>query len=161
MKSTIKLAVKYLSYGISMGCTSFVVMCLSYAALGGDAFLEAVFQDFARQALGAMLVGIACGSTAIIYQFNRPSRPLKILIHFLVGMGVFYPVSIHLGWIPFHPDRILFTLVQFLFSCGIFLLIWSLFYLFNRSEANRINKRLRELERNGGPTDISGFKVKK
>lgn len=153
MRHKIRLAVRYLLYGISMGCTSFVVMCLSYAVFGGDDFLAAIFQDFPRQSLGAMLVGLACGGTAIIYQFDRPSRTAKILIHFFVGMGVFYPVSIRLGWFPFHPDRVLFTLLQFLFSCGIFLIIWFCFYLFNRNEANRINRRLRELERGGA--DVS------
>lgn len=149
MRSTIRLAVKYLLYGIAMGCTSFVVMCLSYALFGGEAFLAAIFLDFARQASGAMLVGIACGSTAIIYQFERPARSLKILLHFCIGMGVFFPISLRLGWIPFHPDRPLFTLLQFLLACGIFLLIWSFFYLFNRKEADQINKRLRELEQEG------------
>ena len=70
------------------------------------------------------------------------------MIHFGVGMGVFYPVSIYLGWIPFYPDRIDYTVLQFLFSCAIFMLIWFCFYLFNRNEAKRINKRLRELELN-------------
>lgn len=146
MKQTVKLVIKYILYGISLGCTSFVIMCLSYFAWGGEDILMQICKDFARQALGAMIVGIACGSTSIIYQFNRPSGLFKTIIHFCVGMGVFYPVGVYLGWIPFYADRILFTVLQFLASCGIFMLIWSCFYLFNRNEAKKINKRLRELE---------------
>lgn len=146
MKRTVKLVIKYILYGISLGCTSFVIMCLSYFWGGGEDLLMLICKDFARQSAGAMLVGIACGGTAIIYQFNRPCGFVKVLIHFCVGMGVFYPVAIYLGWFPFYPDRMLFTVVQFLFSCGIFMAIWFCFYLFNRNEAKRINERLRELE---------------
>lgn len=147
MKHTVRLVFKYLLYGISFGCTFFVIMCLSYFVFGGEDLLMAIMKDFAKQSIGAMIVGIACGGTSIVYQFDRPSGLLKIVIHFCVGMGVFYPVGISLGWIPFHPDRIVLTVLQFLSSCGIFMAIWFCFYLFNRNEAKRINQRLKELER--------------
>lgn len=147
MKHTVKLVIKYILYGISLGCTFFVIMCLSYALCGGETFLLQIFNDFARHSIGAMIIGIACGGTAVIYQFERPSAFGKIIIHFCVGMGVFYPISIYLDWIPFYPDRIIRTVVQFLLSCGIFMIIWCCFYLFNRNEAKKVNERLRELER--------------
>lgn len=153
MKHTVKLVIKYIFYGISLGCTFFVLTGLSYFAFGGEDALTPVCRDYARQAIGSMLVGIACGGTSVVYQFSRPSAFWKIIIHFCVGMGVFYPVSIYLGWIPFYPDRIIFTVLQFLFSCGIFMVIWFCFYLFNRNEAKRINKRLREIERNARMND--------
>lgn len=147
MKHIVKLAVKYILYGISIGCTSFVIMCLSYSIGGGEDTLMKIFEDFTRQSLGAILVGIACGGTVIVYHFDRPSYFWKIIIHFCVGMGVFYSTAIYLGWIPFYHDRKIITILQFLFSCGIFMAIWFCFYLFNRNEAKRINKRLKELER--------------
>ncbi len=147
MKHIVKLVTKYILYGISIGCTSFVLMCMSFYIGGGEEILVSICKDFARQSVGAMLVGIACGGTAVIYQFNRPSQLIKVIIHFCVGMGVFYPVAINLGWIPFHPDRIIQTVLQFLSSCGIFIVVWFCFFLFNRKEAKRINQRLKELER--------------
>ncbi len=147
MKQTVKLIIKYIFYGISLGCTSFVIMCLSFYLGGGEDLLTAIYQDFARQSMGSMIIGIACGGTSIIYQFDRPSGLWKTILHFCVGMGVFYPMAVWLGWIPFYPDRILYTVLQFLSSCGIFMAIWFCFYLFNRNEAKKINKRLRELER--------------
>lgn len=146
MRHTIKLVIKYILSGISLGCTFFVIMCLSYSIWGEEDILLLISKDFTRQSIGAIIIGVACGSTSIIYQFDRPSYFLKILIHFCVGMGVFYPIAIYLGWIPFYPDRIIFTVLQFLSSCGIFVIIWLVFYLFNRNEAKRINKRLKELE---------------
>lgn len=111
--------------------------------------LEEICRDFARQSVGAMIVGIACGGTAVIYQFRRPSVMVKVIIHFCVGMGVFYPIALYLGWIPFCPDRVIMTALQFLSSCIIFMIIWFCFYLFNRNEAKRINQRLRELGQDG------------
>ncbi len=147
MKQMVKLVIKYILYGISWGCTCFVIMCLSFLIGGGENALMPIVKDFARQSVGAMLVGIACGGTAVIYQFNRPSEFAKVIIHFCVGMGIFYPTAVYLGWIPFYSDRPLYTVFQFLFSCGIFMAIWFCFYMFNRNEAKRINERLRELER--------------
>lgn len=148
MKHTVKLVIKYILYGISWGCTFFVIMCLSFFVGGGEDLLMLISEDFARQSIGAMVVGVACGGTAIVYQFERPSVVMKTIIHFCVGMGVFYPTAVYLGWIPFYPDRVILTVLQFLSSCVIFMIIWFCFYLFNRNEAKRINKRLRELELN-------------
>ncbi|EOT24753.1 hypothetical protein C805_02966 [Eubacterium sp. 14-2] len=147
MKQTVKLVVKYILYGISLGCTFFVIMCLSYFVGGGEALLRPIFKDFARHSVGAMIVGIACGGTAVVYQFHRLSSLAQMIIHFCIGMGVFFPTAIYLGWIPFYPGRVIYTILQFLLSCGIFMAIWLCFYLFNRNEAKRINERLRELER--------------
>lgn len=145
-----RLIVKYLWSGIAVGCTSFVIMCLSFSLFGGEEELAMIFDDFTRQALGAVLVGIGCGTPAIVYQFNRPSLFWKTAIHFCIGMGVFYPSAIRLGWIPFFPDNVFYSLLQFLCSCMIFMGIWSCFALYNRSEAARINKRLKEIERENG-----------
>ena len=35
MRHTVKLIIKYILYGISLGCTFFVIMCLSYFVGGG------------------------------------------------------------------------------------------------------------------------------
>lgn len=146
MKYHVKLVIQYLFYGIAWGCMFFVFICLTGFLTNGEEFLLPVVKDFARQAIGAMIVGISCGSTAIVYQFEKLSGWAKILIHFVVGMGVFYPVAVYLGWIPFYPERILYTIIQIFASCAIFAAIWFCFYWFNRNEARKINKRLQELE---------------
>lgn len=146
MKKWIKLGIKYFCYGISWGCTVLVLICLAAYAMNKSAYFTFIMEDFARQAIGAMVVGVACGGTAVVYQFEQLSAMTKFLIHFGIGMGVFYPVSLYLGWFPFHSGQMLYTILQFLFSCGIFVGIWLCFYLFNRSDARKINARLRELE---------------
>ena len=147
MKHIGKMLIKYIFYGISWGCTFFVFTCLMLSLFGGEDYLRMIMEDFTRQAIGSMIVGIGSASIAIIYQFEKPSEAVKRLIHFGVGMGVFYPTAIYLGWIPFYPDKILHTISSFFISCSIFMAIWFCFYLFNRGEARKINNRLRELEK--------------
>lgn len=147
MKRIGKMVIKYIFYGISWGCTFLVFTCLMFSLFGGEDYLRMIMEDFTRQAIGSMIVGIGSASIAIIYQFEKPSEAVKRLIHFGVGMGVFYPTALYLGWIPFYPDKILYTFSSFLISCGIFVAIWFCFYLFNRGEARKINNRLRELEK--------------
>lgn len=146
MKRAVILIIKYLFFGISYGCTFFVFYCLCCHAFGAEDTLSLIMNDFVKHAVGCILVGIGFGSTPIVYLSRRIPYGAKIFIHFAVGMSVFYSIALSLGWIPFHPDRLLYTLLQFLFSCCCFAVIWFCFYLFYRNDAKKINHRLKELE---------------
>lgn len=146
MKQQIKLIVKFLFWGISWGCTFFVCYCLCCHAFGAEAVLSTILNDFAKQAIGCILVGIGFGTTPIVYVSRRIPFGAKVAIHFTVGMSIFYPVAIYLGWFPFHPSQLLHTMLQFLLSCGIFAVIWGCFHLYYKNEAKKINHRLTELE---------------
>lgn len=146
MKQQIRLIVRFLFWGISWGCTFFVCYCLCCHAFGAKAVLSAILNDFVKHAAGSILVGIGFGTTSIVYVSRRIPLSAKAAIHFTVGMSIFYPVAIYLGWFPFHPDRLLRTMLQFLLSCGIFAVIWLFFYLLQIKDAKKINDRLRELE---------------
>ena len=75
------------------------------------------------------------------------SRSLQILIHFTVGLGVYFLTALYLGWIP---RQLSWSLAAF-FAVGIlsFIVIWALFYLYNKNEAQKWNQRLKELEKEG------------
>ena len=145
MKQNVKLITKYLLYGISYGCTFFVINCWLMYLTDGAAALMPVMQNFSQQAAGAILTGIACGSTAIVYKFDRLPLRYKVLIHFVIGIGTFYPMAIYLKWIPFYPGDILYTAIQLLITCGIFAVIWLAFFLYEYIEAKSINKKLKEI----------------
>lgn len=144
--ATIITFIKYLFYGITWGCTCLVLSCVCVSIFDGKEALFPVWNDFVKHAAGSVLVGIACGSTSIVYQFKQIPGPGKVLIHFLIGMGAFYPTAIYLGWFPFRPEHIGYTILQFLLSCGIFFAIWFCFYLLEWFEAKKINSKLREMK---------------
>lgn len=146
MKQMVKLIIKYLSLGISYGCTFFVCTCLILFLAGGEKALIPITQNFSHQAIGAVLTGIACASTAIVYEFDNISFRYKVLIHVAVGMGTFYPVAFSLKWISFYPEKIWNTVIQILITCGIFAIIWLIYFFLSYMEARKINQRLKEME---------------
>lgn len=146
MKHTVKLIVRYLYLGVSLGCMVFVFICLTGYLTGGEAFLEPVLKDFGRQVLGAVITGIACASTSFLYRIERLSMGIKLLIHVVVGMGSFCAVSVYLGWFSFRSKEIEDLLSPFLVFFGLFGILWICFYIYGRQDARKINDRLRELE---------------
>ncbi len=106
-----------------------------------------IVQNFAAQAIGAMLTGIACASTSVIYQFQKIRMRYKVIFHFVIALGTYYPIAIYLKWIPYYPEKIGYTVVQILITCGIFAAIWLIFFLFECIEAKNINQKLKELEK--------------
>lgn len=139
------LILKRLFWGISWGCTFFVLTALIGYLTAGKAFLEPILEDFAAQALGAMLVGIFCGSTAIVYDIERLAPGMRIFIHFTVGLGGYLCVAYKLQWMP--VDNFGHILAFILTGVFVFMIIWAAFYFHNRREAQKVNKRLKELER--------------
>jgi len=136
---------KYIGLGVSWGCTVFVFMNFIGYWINGEEFLEAVIGDFTRQALGCIIVGIACASTSFIYQVERLSFLQQTLFHFVVGLSVFFIVAFSLNWIPTH-SILLIIFVPILNIC-IFTFVWFLFYLYNSIEAKKMNEKLNEINK--------------
>lgn len=141
-----KKVVGYILYGIAYGCTWLVLVCFVGNLVIGEAFLTQVMGDFTRQVLGSVAVGLGLGTTSIVYRFERLSLWQQVLIHFGVGMSIFFPVAFGLGWIP--PLSGVSLVWAILMGVVIFFVIWSGFYLYYRGEAKRMNKRLQEMSDN-------------
>ena len=136
---------KYIMFGISWGCLFFVITCLIGNAVAGESYLMAVMKDFNRQALGAMVVGMGYGTTAIVYNSERLPFGLQVFIHFAVGTGIYFPVALSLGWMTL--DSPAYLAVTIIISILTFFIVWSAFYFYYRAEARRMNLRLKELEK--------------
>lgn len=135
---------KYLFWGISWGCTFFVISnVLAALAFGEDALMRVV-DDFVRQAIGAMFVGICCGTPSIFYTFERLALWKCVSIHFAVGLGGYFSVAYKLGWMPQKSWG--YTAGYILFGILVFVGIWFCFYKYGKCEAKKVNARLRELE---------------
>ena len=147
MNYPVKLIIKHIFSGVLWGCTFLVFDCLVGYYLGGQSFLLSIVNEFPKHVAGSVLVGIGYRSPAVIYRVERLSLLVKSLIHFSIGTVVFFSVAFSLGWIPFEPSQIGYLVLEFLVACITFMISWFVFYLFNHCEANKINNRLRELER--------------
>lgn len=147
MKYSVGTWMKYLLRGILWGCTFFVFFCLLAFYLRGKDFLFSILNEYPKHAAGTILVGIGYGSTPIVYGWERPSLLTKVGIHFFVGTGIFFGVAFYLSWLPWQLNR--YLALEIAISCISFAALWSVFYLFSRKEAKRINDRLEELEKDG------------
>lgn len=135
--------IKNVGFGISMGCTVFVVINLFGYWIFGDNFLEAVMADFIHQVLGSIIVGIACVLPSSIYKVERLTFLQQTAIHFTISIGIFLVVALLLNWIP--TSSLGTTLLMLFFSILLFTISWLLFYLYNRTEAKKMNRKIDEL----------------
>jgi len=134
---------KNVAFGVSMGCTVFVFINLFGSWIFGDIFLEAITADFIQQSLGSIIVGLACVLPSYIYQVERLTFLLQTAIHFAISLGAFIVVALFLNWLP--TSSIGITMLMLFFSVLLFTLIWLLFYLYNKSEVKKMNKKIDEL----------------
>lgn len=140
----LKRVLKYLFYGISWGWSYFVFINLFGVITAGDMFLKPIMDDFVRQALGSALVGICCGTSAIVYTFNKIPFWQQITIHFIAGLTGYFAVAYNLGWMPVTNGFYIASYI--LLGILIFAAIWACFYFYNRHEVKKVNRRLGELE---------------
>ena len=136
--------IKYLFYGISWGWSLFVLINVIGCLAVGKEYIEPVLENFVGQAMNAALVGIACGTTSIVYTFDRLPRAAQIAIHFVVGIGTYFAVAFTQNWIPMM--NVWSVVIFVLFGIAVFAAIWAGFYFYNRSEARRLNEKLMQMD---------------
>ena len=139
----IKLVMKYLLHGIAWGC-----MCMTAVYIVIDLFSPGGLHfdnvSFTTNAMGSILVGVAAGTTPIVYEFDRLRAWQQVLIHAVVCQGVFIPVAFWLEWLPAWSGTAI--VMSVVWSVVFFWVIWLGFYLYHRHEANKINRKLKERE---------------
>lgn len=145
MSTVIRKLIKCLYNGIAWGCIFFVFFGVIQAVTGNEAFMENIYHDFSKHALGTVLVGMGFGTTPFVYTLKNISMFARTTIHFVVGMTVFFSTALYLQWLPY-PQKGTMLILEIVISTAFFFAVWSGFYVVNRREAKRINERLRELE---------------
>lgn len=147
-----KLLAKNILFGIAWGCTWLVFMgvLLFFSCHSG---FDSLMRQYPAQALGASLIGIACVVPTAVYSARRLPPIVRFLIHIGTALTVYFPVAYALHWIPYQPQQPTIMISEIFIGIGIFLAIWYIFFLINRKEAQKINKRMQELKQNTSKTD--------
>lgn len=141
----LKKILKYLFYGISWGWSFFVIINLIGVMTVGDAYLKPIMDNYIQQVLGSALVGICCGSSAIVYTFDKLARWMQAGLHFAIGLTGYFVVAYKLDWMPVASGLQIAAYVAL--GVLIFAAIWSCFYFYSRHEVKKVNQRLEELEK--------------
>lgn len=141
----LKKILKYLFYGISWGWSFFVIINLIGVMTVGNAYLKPIMDNYIPQVLGSALVGICCGSSAIVYTFDKLARWIQAGLHFAIGLTGYFVVAYKLDWMPVASGLQIAAYVAL--GVLIFAAIWSCFYFYSRHEVKKVNQRLEELEK--------------
>jgi hypothetical protein len=141
----IKKILKYIRDGILWGWGFFIVTYLIFDLAKIEPVRTIVFDNFSKNVLASTITGIGFGTTSIVYEVERLRRWQQTLIHFGVGMSIYFPVAFSMNWIPTVSSPVIIFCV--LLAVMGFFLIWSGFYLYDKAETKKINERLKEIER--------------
>jgi len=137
----LKKTIKQFLLGVTLGSTLFVIISIvtQFAAGGGSI----TFDNFALQAISAMVLsGVAVASSFLIWEIERLSELVKLIIHFAFVLVLFFIIGILLGWISFdRPWSIVNMVIQTVIIYAIF---WAGFNMHEKSEAKKINEALKK-----------------
>jgi len=137
--------IKYIFFGILMGCTVLVIMGMIVALFQGETF-QTSSSEFIKMGIGSMIIGVGFSVPSMIYSNEKMAYVLKVLIHLGIGMLIYLGVSIWLGWMPL--DLGVGGIVTYIFiAIAIAVLIWSGFFLYYRHEAKKINEKIQALKK--------------
>lgn len=137
-----KKALLSLLLGVAVGCTIYIVIGMIFILVGMPATELWPGYTFIHQAIGGMIIGIAFSLPSLIYDNEKLSIGLKMLIHMGIGMAVFSITAMKLGWIPVSHGPIA-VFIFFVIAAGGAFGIWGCFYLYHKNEAKLINQRIK------------------
>lgn len=131
--------------GIAWGCTVCVFILIFWAAFMGDTLFAAMTaENFIRQAIGSMIVGIGFTMPTLLYHNHRLRIWMQTILHMAIGFLIYFSAAFYLGWIPIKFGWKIITL-SLLIAVVTFFAIWSAYYFYNRREAEKLNKKLKDL----------------
>ncbi len=144
----LKKIIRNILYGISWGCVVSCVVGMIGTMCMGNAWFTESGHSYAAQVLAAMIVGIGWVLPSIVYENDRLALGIQMLIHFVIGFGVYFPTAFFMGWIPGNMS-LGGILLEMLFMAVISLVIWFCYYLYYYREAKRVNAKLKKKKEMG------------
>ena len=136
-----KNIIKNIFMGIAWGWSFLVIIEIILAFANGGVFMISS-DEIIKQAVCSMMAVIGFCVPTIVYKNQRLSYILKVVIHMGIGFVVYFSTAFFAGWIPInHGSEITvrtITSIVIISFC-----IWFGFYIYNRYEAEKINKKLK------------------
>lgn len=142
MKINIKSVLLDTLISIGTACTIFCVAGIVFDQIYKGNFSLEHYQ-FTKMVLGSIGIGLGFGVPTIIYQDQRLSRNMQILIHLGIGIPVYFLIAGSLGWLGTFSDPVQFTAI-FLGQFALILVLFLVFRHYNIKEAEKINEQLKK-----------------
>ena len=148
-----KKGVVLLFRGMQWGCTVSTFVGLAGALFFPGAFRDLSSEEYVRQVLCAMVVGIGFFVPTLLYSSRRLAGWAKGTLHMGIGLSIYVVTGCFAGWIPleYGPGLTAITLLgAFCFSIA----VWAGFSLYYKHQAKLINEHIQLLKKDskGGPS---------
>lgn len=138
MNKIIKLSIS----GITIGCTIFTIIGIMINIFNSGNF-ELLDWSFTKMAIGSMIVGIGFSIPSLVYESQKISLLLKILIHMGSGSVIMLIISFMVGWIPLSLGLFISIFIVLSMFITAFI-IWFCFFTYYKKQAQKINKKIKE-----------------
>ena len=142
---TMKRIMKNTFTGMGISLIIFAVIGIAFDIGGGGEFSMSGY-GFTKMILGCLFTGIGFGLPSGVYENERLSTGAKVLIHMGIGCTVYTAAAFFAGWIPRELGAAKCALI-ILAELATAFLIWTGFYIFNVKTADRMNERIKKLNR--------------
>ncbi|MFF2890370.1 DUF3021 domain-containing protein [Paenibacillus sp. NPDC057967] len=119
---------------LGFGCSAIIMLAILTGLMMKDAVVPA--KIIWENLLASMGIGAYFGVASFIFQYDRWSPLKQLVIHFLLSVALYFPISIGVGWIPLKPLAIVLGLIMFIVTYSIF---WLGFRYYFKKQAEALN----------------------
>ncbi len=139
MKGIIKSSLQ----GIALALCIFAVVCMIFDLVGKGDFNLQNYQ-MTKMIIGCLICGIGFGAPSVVYNSEKLSYALKVLIHMGVGCVVYTIVAFNVGWLG---NGTSLGLKVAIVACQIVMafIIWFIFKIYYKNQAKKMNDKIREM----------------
>lgn len=134
-----KKLLKSILFGIGWGCTLFVAIGIVFSLFAPE---NLVYNNFIKQAICSIVVGLGYSIPSLIYQNDKLSLAMKAIFHMGIGFMVYIIVGFYANWFPVEMGIgvMVFTISTMIV---ISIAMWIGFYFYYRYEAKLINENIK------------------
>ena len=142
----VKKALKLAGFGFVLGiavCTVISIL-MSDGVPASNELIERIGTVKAALLIQALLSGIhgaICMGTTVIYDAEKLPLALMSLIHCVICVGLFIPVSLFLCWTKGLPETLIMTAVQ----TASYFVIWLIMNIIYKKQIKELNEMQKQL----------------
>lgn len=129
--------------GITLSLCIFAIVCLIFDIIGKGTFSLENYQ-MTKMIIGCFIAGIGFGAPSVVYESEKLSYGVKVLIHMGVGCIVYTIVAFNVGWLGTETTLAVKALIV---GCQLLVafLIWFSFKIYYNKQAKKMNDRIRSM----------------
>jgi hypothetical protein len=141
MKNILKVSLG----GIATAWAVFTIIGVIMDISNGGTLIEPAYA-YSKMAIGAMIVGLGFSIPSIIYDSERLSMVIKVIVHMSIGCTIMLITAFVVGWIP---QGIGFGTCLIIIGSEIIIafVIWLFYWRYYKKLAKQMNEHIAEKQK--------------